>query len=282
MRFALTAIDRYLGLCETLLDAGWTWLRLFTPPESTGGAFPNAAIMALARKAAVPIQHSPILESDFQELSAAHCDALIVASYNHRIGQWRPYLPYAVNFHPSPLPLGRGPYPLVRAIRDRHPHWGISCHQLSEQYDRGDVLDQELFDLDARETHESLDLKIQMAARRLGARVANGFEVLWTNAQPQVDAEWWPLWTATERAIDFSQTVAVIDCQIRAFGLHGTIARLQGYTLRVTRAHTWIEAHGRRPGSVAHAYGKTLVVAATDGYVALTDWTPEAIDGLRN
>jgi len=184
VRFAITAIDRYLGVFDAFVGAGWTPLRLFTVPAKSEQAN-QKAVIAYAERNGATIQLSKMTALDLAELRERGCEALVVASYDWKVCDWRPFLKYAVNFHSSPLPDGRGPYPVVRAILQDRAVWGVTCHQLSPEIDRGDILAAEEFPLQPGECHESLDLKIQMAARRLAGRVASQFVELWRQAKPQ-------------------------------------------------------------------------------------------------
>jgi methionyl-tRNA formyltransferase len=274
MRFAITATDRYLGVFEALVGAGWHPLKLFTTPVDDR-LFHNKATIDYARRLNIPIQLSPIGERDFEELARLGCEVLAVASYNHRIGDWSPYLGYAVNFHPSPLPLGRGPYPIVKAIRDRYSSWGVTCHKLSPEFDAGDILACERFALGDAECHDSLDLKIQMAAKKLASHVASRFVGLWSSAQPQRGGCYWKFWTDDEQTINPRDSVADILLQSRAFGGHETFLHLKGFKLRVRRLVGWTENHPHAPGTPVHNCNDTVVVAVRDGYIALTDWLAE-------
>ncbi len=166
MRFAITACDRYLGVFEAFLDAGWEPVKLFSVP-ATNVLDANGRAVALAKQHGIDIQMSRMSQADLHDLHMRGCEALIVASYNWRIGDWRPHMKYAVNFHPSPLPLARGPYPMVRAILEARSSWAMSCHKLEPEFDAGDILAAENFALDSEECHESLNLKLQMAGGRL-------------------------------------------------------------------------------------------------------------------
>ena len=126
MRFAITCVDRYIGVLDALLAAGWTPVKLFTVPLHSP-LDSNRLVFEKARSLGIPAQVSRLEKDDLEDLARRGCQALIVASYDWRIGDWRPYLPHAVNFHPSPLPVGRGPYPAVRAILDGFENWGVSC-----------------------------------------------------------------------------------------------------------------------------------------------------------
>ncbi|HEX3754196.1 MAG TPA: hypothetical protein VHV26_03890, partial [Rhizomicrobium sp.] len=218
MRFAITAIDRYLGIFEALIRAGWEPVKLFTVPLRNL-VDSNHGVIALAERHKIPIQLSPMTADDLQALSQKGCDVLIIASYNWKIPDWQPYLKYAVNFHASPLPEGRGPYPAVRAILEKRDHWAVACHKVTADMDKGDVLAEENFSLSDDECHESIDLKIQMAAKRLAFKTTKDFEKLWAQAKPQTGGSYWPRWKNEERIIDFSLPVERIMRQVRAFGL---------------------------------------------------------------
>jgi methionyl-tRNA formyltransferase len=278
MRFAITCIDRYLGVFEAFLAAGWTPVKLFTVPVDNRLEH-NTAVIARAQALGIPVQISPMRQSDLEDLNGC-CDALVVAGYNWRIGDWAPHLKYAVNFHPSPLPVGRGPYPAVRAILDGHQNWGVSCHRLERDFDAGAILSQEDFSLAPEECHESLDIKCQFAMKRLAHRVAANFAPLWQAAAAQCGGSYWPRWTDAERTLDFAQPVERVMRHLRAFGLLESLARVNGNLLYVRRATGWVQQHGNRPGAVVHIDNRTIVVAAADGYIGLIEWSMMSREAL--
>src|SRR6202050_2340456 len=227
MRFAIAAIDRYLGVFEAFVEAGWRPLRLFTVPLKSELAN-QQAVIAFAEQNKAAIQLSRMNARDLAGLREEGCEALIVASYDWKIGDWRTFVKYAVNFHCSPLPDGRGPYPVVRAILDNRDSWGVSCHRLTPQIDRGEILAAEEFPLRPDECHESLDLKIQMAARRLAMRVAGQFTELWERAEPQCGAGYWRKHEVAEHVIDFGEPTDSVLRHVRAFGANGSLACVGG------------------------------------------------------
>jgi len=278
MRFAITANDRYLGIFEAFLKAGWKPLKLFTvPPTSMLGN--QKAVIELAGRNGIPVQLTRMNEQDMQELRDQGCEALIVASYDWLISDWTPYLKYAVNFHCSPLPDGRGAYPTIRAILEKRNSWAITCHRITSRIDGGDILDSETFPMQPDECHESLDLKVQMAAKRLAARVAAQFAPLWENAKPQGHGAYWKKFTLWERVADFSQPVETVLRHIRAFGAAESLAQLGDQWLIVRRAVGWVEKHPYPTGHVVHVFNNSIVVTVADGYVGIleSELTPSHI-----
>jgi methionyl-tRNA formyltransferase len=273
MRFAITGVDRSLSVFDALVAAGWRPVKLFTVPPSPVTNL-NRAIIERAVGLGIPVQLSRMDEADLADLAARDCAVLVCASYNWRIGDWRPHLPFAVNFHASPLPEARGPYPAFRAILEGRTFWGVTCHKLEPGFDAGDILDAETFPLGDAECHDSLDLKTQMAAGRLAARVAADLPGLWRKARPQGPGSYWKLTGDDERTLDFTAPVEAILRQVRAFGMTETVAHVNGKTVYVRRAVGWTEAHAHAPGSVVHADGRRSVIAASDGYVGLLEWSP--------
>jgi methionyl-tRNA formyltransferase len=281
MRFAITATDRYLNIFQTLVERGWTPLKVFTG-KVDNRIHRNTAVIDYARQLRLDVQISRLTDTNLRELRDLGCEALVVASYAWRIGDWRPYLKYAVNFHPAPLPRGRGPYPLPAAILDEATTWGMSCHKVEHEFDTGDVLKTAAFPLSATEDHDSLDLRLQLAAKQLSGEIADRFVEYWNAATPQSTGSSHPLWTEAQRQLDFTQTVEQVLRRTRAFGPIECLARLGNTVLFVRRAVGWSESHSVPPGTVVHANSLSLVVAVADGYVGLTEWSlinPEAVTG---
>lgn len=272
MRFAITASDRYLGVWESFIARGWVPVKLFTTPVDHR-LHHNKAVIKYARQLGIEAQISPMTADDLQDLAEQGCEALVVASYSWRIGDWRPHLKYAVNFHPSPLPLGRGPYPAVPAILENSPSWGVTCHQLEATMDTGPILASRHFPLSPQECHESLDLRLQMAARDLAGEVADHFIDYWNGATPQMNASYFPHWTQEDRTLDFTQTVEAIMRRVRAFGMIECQATVNDVTIHVHRAVGWTESHAFRPGAMVHTSAMQMVVAARDGFIGIVEWS---------
>ena len=270
MRFAIATADKFGGVFSAFLSGGWKAVKLFT--FALNGFPRGEAVADSARRLGLPVQTTRLTEADLAGLAALGCEVLVVADYPWRIGDWRPHLAHAVNFHPSPLPEGRGPWPLARAVLEGRRRWGVSCHKLTPEFDAGDVLAGEDFDLDPDEGQDSLDLRCQMGMRRLAARVARDFPGLWERAVPQSGGSYWKGSSEAERTLDLAGGVQDARLLLRAFGSNDCRARVGGAVLDVHRAVAWHEPHPHAPGSLVHANGAVLVFALKDGYLALQEW----------
>ncbi|CAM2148692.1 Formyl transferase [Pararobbsia alpina] len=280
MRFAIATIDRYQIVLDAFVEAGWEPIKIFST-NLLSARDTNAAMLARAERLRVPIQLSRILPADLSDLARDGCVALVVAGHPWRVPDWRKYLPYAINFHPSPLPVARGPYPLCRAIRERRREWGVSCHKIEPDFDTGDILAQTFFPMQENETHETLELKTQLALGPLALRAARELPTLWPAATPQHGGDYWPFDTDAHRTLDFSLTIDEIMLTVRSFGLLECIAPLREGKLYVSRVEAWQQAHRFEPGTVVHRHGEQLIVAASDGFIALLEWSPLSAEARR-
>lgn len=273
MRFAFAGFDRWCGVFDAFVQSDWEPIAMFTIPVNDTSEF-NNKIVERAEHHRLPIKISRIREDDLRALREQRCDALVVAGYAWKIPDWTQYVPHALNFHPSLLPEGRGPYPPIQALLENRREWGVSCHRISAEFDAGDILDVERFAMAAEECHETLQLKLQMATKRLAARVAVDFHRLWSESRPQAESSYWPRIDDAGRTLDFNRPVAEVMRVVRACGLCECIAPMHALNVAVKRAEGWIEAHGYQPGEVVHEYHRWVVIAAQDGFIALIEWSP--------
>jgi len=280
MRFAYAGIDMFGSVFETLLAAGWQPLKLFTRPCDGILDF-NDRVLALAKPYRIPIQLSRIRLEDIEALAQQNCDALVVAGYPWLVKDWQKYIPYAFNIHPSPLPEGRGPYPLMRAILEGRSEWGVTAHVLDPNFDTGAILAREVFALSDTDTHDSLLARCQIGGSRIAARVSGDLPGMWLKAQPQGPGSYWKRTTDSDRVLDWTSGVKDILRTVRAFGSIETIARIGGAEIFVFSATGWHESHGLPPGSLVHRYQRHLTVAASDGFVTLTGWSSVALSQVR-
>lgn len=147
MKFAFAGIDFLGGVFDGLIEAGWTPVKLFTRP-CDGIYDHNEVVVAQARRHRIPIQLSRMLPDDIERLAHEHGRdvVLVVSGYPWLVRGWHGRVRYALNLHPSPLPTGRGPYPLFKAVLDGYESWGVTAHVLAEQgFDTGDILAQDIF-----------------------------------------------------------------------------------------------------------------------------------------
>ena len=274
MKFAFASINANLGVLEALLKKGWELHKAFVSRKDW--LDDNQALIDRAIGLKAEIQNSPIDADDLRKLAARGCHVLIVASCHWKIPIDHECGVFMVNFHPSPLPEGRGPYPLVRALLEGRRRWAVSCHKLSGQLDGGDVLDSEEFDISDTETHDTLRLKCQMASIRLCDRISDDFFGKYSAAIPQSAGSYWPMWTKGEQTLHFENPVRTLNGQVRAFGRLGCLAVLAGREIWVRSGYGWEEPHRLAPGTVVHTTNFDVVIAVKDGFFAVIEWSLHA------
>jgi methionyl-tRNA formyltransferase len=275
MRFAFAGIDFLGDVFETLLARGWEPVKLFSRPCDGIYDF-NDVTVARARALRLPIQMSRIHPADLAGLRTLGCEALVVAGYPWLITGWERHLPYAVNFHPSPLPVGRGPYPLFQAILDDLPEWGMTAHVLEPAFDTGAIVVRRRFPLSPTETHDTLLAKCQIAAKEISQELADDLPRLCAEARPQGPGSYWPRITQAQRTVDWTGGIRDVLRTIRAFGSIETFAQIDSRYVYVWEAAGWEEPHGYRPGTLVHKHRRHMVVAARDGFIQVTGWSPYA------
>lgn len=275
MRFAFAGIDFLGDVFETFLARGWEPVKLFSRPCDSIYDF-NDVTLSRARSLRLAVQMSRILPADLAGLKAMGCEALVVAGYPWLITGWERHIPYAVNFHPSPLPLGRGPYPLFQAILDGLSEWGMTAHTLEPSFDTGAIVAQKRFSLSDAESHDTLLSKCQMAAKDVAAEIASDLPGLWAEARPQGPGTYWPRVTQAQRTVSWNSDVQHVLRTIRAFGSIEAFAQIESRYVYVWEASGWEEPHRYRPGTLVHRHRKHMVVAVRDGFVQIDGWSPYA------
>jgi methionyl-tRNA formyltransferase len=273
MRFAYAGIDFLADVFDALVGSGWTPVKLFSRP-CDGVHDVNEGTVAAAAGRGLPVQLSRMKERDLRDLSERGCDVLVVAGYPWRIPPIEEYVPFGFNFHPSPLPRARGPYPLFQAILTGEREWGVTAHLLAEDFDTGDILAQDLFPVSEGETHDTLLAKCQVASGRIARAIAGDLHGHMERAAPQGPGSYWGRTSDEDRTLDFTAGIQNCLLKIRAFGSIETIAHVGGTTVYVGEASAWRESHSHQPGAIVHSYRRHLMVAALDGYVLLTRWSP--------
>ncbi|WP_367888804.1 formyltransferase family protein [Desulfoluna spongiiphila] len=72
-----------------------------------------------------------------------------------------------VNFHPSLLPLYRGPIPSYWCIKNVEKFTGFSLHEVSETIDCGTIIYQDIVEINSIKDPSKLDLKIARSASKV-------------------------------------------------------------------------------------------------------------------
>ena len=269
MKIAYCGYDFFASCLEALIEDGHELVELFTFPTDNEYDF-NDRVMRVAQTVKARITLSPMRMDDVERLGMVGVDMIISAAYPYKIPDWNGHVKYAVNVHPSPLPVGRGPWPLPWIILKGLPMSAVTLHEVNSKWDRGDILLQEPFEVFADETLESLSIRSQLRAVSLIKRAMPNMVRLWQEKTSQASGTYWPMPQKADRTIKWDSEVGLIARQVRAFSKFETFLYIDGVRYFVRGVSVWKEQHSLPPGTVAHRTNREVVYAALDGFVCLS------------
>jgi methionyl-tRNA formyltransferase len=204
-------------------------------------------------------------------------DLLVVVAYGLILPQAvldRPRLG-CLNIHASLLPRWRGAAPIQRAILAGDAETGVCIMQMDAGLDTGPVLIERRHPIGTHDTagdlHDSLsELGAAALMEAVEALVAGTVVV---RPQPAVGVTYAPKLEKSEAVMDWTQGVATLDRQVRAFNPWPVAeTRLAGEPLRILRARiarpTGADA---APGTLLGAAEDGLHVACGDGVLAVSE-----------
>lgn len=179
-----------------------------------------------------------------------------------------------VNLHPSLLPKYRGPTPVNAAILNRDDKTAVTVQTLSLGMDEGEILAQEIIDLNGTETAGTLlDLCAERGAELLKTVLAS---IAKNGAMPKGRAQTGePSYTSIIKKedcrIDWKKSAEEIDAQIRAYSPEpGAWTTAGAETLRIAEAHI---AGAERVAEIAQgaaAFGAVIAFDKSEGILIKT------------
>ncbi|MDR3343628.1 MAG: methionyl-tRNA formyltransferase [Treponema sp.] len=206
-------------------------------------------------------------------------DLLVSFAYGHIFSpQFLALFPRGgINIHPSLLPKYRGATPIPAAILGRDRETGITIQRLGLEMDTGDILIQERFPLNGRETTASLSDTAARKGATLLIKALQGLAQGTLTGSPQTGtATYCSRITKEDGPIDWSWSAAVIDARIRAFTPWPLAWTMHGEQyLYILEAMPLDEPEGARGGRA-----KAGTVLGTDKNRGILVQTGEGIVGI--
>ena len=186
---------------------------------------------------------------------------------------------HAINFHDGPLPAYAGLYAPAWAIKNRETRYGVTWHAMVRGVDHGDILEQELFEIEARESSLTINSRCFEAGvtsfERLIQNLANG--ELATRSQDSNGRSYYAKRQRPSAAcqLDWNQSATDLDALVRAldFGRYpnalGTAKfHCDGELISVTTAEVR-EGNGV-PGTILECNDDAVIVATGAEALAMT------------
>lgn len=217
-----------------------------------------------------------------EAMLATQADVMVVAAYGLILPPWALALPRlgCLNIHASLLPRWRGAAPIHRAIQVGDVETGVTIMQMDAGLDTGDMLLVEKCPIvhtgAAPDTTATLHDKLAALGGRLIVQALALAEsgALVPVKQPAEGVTYAHKIEKNEAAVDWTQSVAVIDRHLRAMTpFPGATAQLGPDTLKLWQGH--IEDDLRPPeavcGQIVSADADGVRVACGDGMLTLTE-----------
>ena len=214
MKIAYLGIDLLKPVLDALLEEGCEVLKLLTCPVDNVTEF-NTAVIQTAEERGIPYTLDRVTANHLDELAAQGCGLLVCAGYYYRAPVTDAFP--MVNFHPTPLPVGRGSWPMPRLILEGAELGGVTAHKMAAEFDTGEILLRELFPLDQREDHQTYMEKVYERVPAMVHALVNGLPQVLANARPQGPGEYWSLPTEKDWTVTPDMEMARADRILRAF-----------------------------------------------------------------
>ncbi len=214
MKIAYLGIDLLKPVLDALLEEGCRVLKLFTCPVDNVTEF-NTAVLRTAQARGIPHTLERITPVDLAELAAQGCELLVCAGYYYRAPITDAFP--MVNFHPTPLPAGRGSWPMPRLILDGAEWGGVTAHKMAAEFDTGEILLRERFPLDRREDHQTYMEKVYERVPGMVRELVNHLPQVLAYAQPQGAGEYWAVPAEADWTVTPDMEAARADLILRAF-----------------------------------------------------------------
>lgn len=235
-------------------------------------AQPAAGVTRHARLMNTPVLEDPDDDALVAAIAREGVDLVVVAAYHRKLPAARiaEAGARAVNVHPSLLPDGRGPTPMLHVAIDpaRRAAAGVSLHKLTERLDAGDVLLSRAIAMADEDGYDALEARVFALAPALVGAFIDDADRLWSAATPQAAGagSYWPRPDETAWTFDARGTVAEARAAQARFGGFGARINLAGgphFYGRILSAST--ATHIFPIGGLLLIDGKVATVSLRDG-----------------
>ncbi len=280
--FAVTALR---ALCKKYKDDVVGVVTRVDMPKNRGHAMTPPPVKVAALELGLPVyQPQNLKEENFREtLEALAPDVIVVAAYGKILPEYVLNYPKhgCVNIHASYLPEYRGAAPIARAIMDGKKELGITIMYMEKGLDTGDMLARKMLTFENENKGEAEEALANLGAEMILAELQN-FENGTPSPRVKQDDALSTYAAKIEKEdckIDFSKTAEQIRNKIRALApAPYAFSRINGKSVKVTRASALAEDSGKAPGTVCAVSPKgagKLLVATGNGVLSIEKLIPE-------
>lgn len=220
------AVPSLTALIENAKQSGWSLVGVVTQPDRPSGRGrqltpPPVKVVAQAGGLKVIQPETLKAEAALAALSALQPDLIIVAAFGQILRKNVLELPArgCLNVHASLLPRWRGAAPVAAAIRAGDSQTGVTIMQMEEGLDTGPMLAKRAIPIRPDHTTETLTAELAELGADLLVETLAGWLAGNIRPEPQdaSQATLAPRLKKEEGEIDWTQSVAAIERQVRAF-----------------------------------------------------------------
>ncbi|MBK9734942.1 MAG: methionyl-tRNA formyltransferase [Saprospiraceae bacterium] len=270
---------------DILIKNGYDVVAVVTSPDSFGGRGGKQLIQSPIKKFA-EAHHIPILQptnlksSEFiNSLRSFNADLQIVVAFR--------MLPEVVwnmpplgtfNLHGSLLPLYRGAAPIHHAVMNGEKITGVTCFKLKHEIDTGDILMQELLDINERDTTGMVHDKMM----HLGAKVILESVKLITSGkysffrQDDLKATKAPKLFHHTNKIDFDQDIQRVYNFIRGLSpFPGSWCHIDDMEIKILSGTVEENNDDLPPKTIVSDQKKYVKIKCKNGYIQLNTIKPQ-------
>lgn len=174
-----------------------------------------------------------------------------------------------INMHPTILPDGKGPNPVIWLIKKYPQFAGITFHKLSSEFDSGDIIYQKPMQITENDSYETWMAKLNIEIPIQLSRLLDDFKNLYQSASQQSGGSYWPKIEISHRTINWHEGVHEIHKLVRACGRFGAMITISGEMMLINHVHASQYHHQWAAGTLLREDEESYVMAASDGIVIL-------------
>lgn len=218
-------------------------------------------------------------DDEAKSIADHHPDLFVVVSFGLIVPKWALDVPAMgpINIHPSLLPLYRGPSPMQWALLSGDKATGITFIRMNEKMDEGDIIYQERITIEKDDDYITLSKRLsEKAADRLPEiidRIVRKGGMIEGTVQDHAAATYAPMITKEMGRMDWRQSAARLDCQVKAFVTWPTaFTYLDGKLLKVFSSSVDESVEAKAPaGTITQVTKAGLEISTGKGLLIIRE-----------
>ncbi len=274
--------DFAVPVLEAIIQAGHTVIGVYTQPDKPKGRGKSMQYTPVKEKALehqIPV-YQPVRVREpevIEEIRNLQPDIIIVVAFGQILPEELLAIPPygCVNVHASLLPKYRGAAPIQRVIMDGEKESGVTTMYMAKGLDTGDMIEQLVVPIDAKETGGSYHDKLAEAGARLCISTMEKIEAGTAPRIPQDDSRscYAHMLKKSMGELDFEQPAEGLERLVR--GLNpwpSAYTQLQGKNLKIYEADVVEipENQQREPGMITAVDKKSFTIQCNPGGLRVT------------